>query len=168
MGGRGLQAEDSLLLAIAEVVLPTEADRVAAVKSFQEWTAGYREGADTDHGYGNTRVRPTGPSPSRNYATQIAALDTAARARGAASFSAASRDDRRAMIEAALAEAKVERLSPRPTGAHIASDLMGHYFGSPVANDLCYRAAIGRDACRALPGSDKAPANLPPKGGSYK
>ena len=166
--GFHLQVEDPLLLAIADAVLPTEADKNAAVAAFQEWIAGYREGADTDHGYGNTRVRPTGPFPSRNYATQTAALETAARSRGAASFAAASRDDRRAILEAAIADAKVERFSARPTGGHIATDLMGHYFGSPAATDLCYRAAIGRDACRGLPGSDKAPASLPPKGGSHK
>ncbi len=155
-----LQAEDSALHAIAEIVLPEEADRVAAVRAFKDWIADYKEGADTDHGYGNTRVRPTGPSPARNYHAQVAALDSAARAQGAASFAAAPREQRRALIEAAVSEANVERLSARPTGAHIATDLMGHYFYSPPANDLCYRAAIGRDACRGLPGSDKPPMPL--------
>jgi hypothetical protein len=158
--GFHLQVEDPPLLAIADIVLPTEADKNAAVKAFQDWIAGYREGADTDHGYGNTRVRPTGPSPSRNYAAQIAALETAARSRGAASFAAASRDDRRAILESAITDAKVERIPARPTGGHVATDLMGHYFGSPAATDLCYRAAIGRDACRGLPGSDQPPKRL--------
>ena len=148
------------LEAIAEIVLPSTADQKAAVKAFQDWIAGYREGADTDHGYGNTRVRPTGPAPSRNYPAQIAALDAAARTRGAESFATASRDDRRSILEAAIADVKVERLSARPTGAHIATDLMGHYFGSPQATDLCYRAAINRDACRGLPGSDQPPMRL--------
>jgi hypothetical protein len=166
-----LQAEDLdpvLLAAIAEVVLPSESDRAAAVAAFTRWISNYKEGADTDHGYGNTRVRSTGPSPARNYAAQIAALETAARAKGAAGFAAAAVDDRRAIVEAAVAAAKVERLSARPTGAHIATDLMGHYFNSSPAADLCYRAAIGRDSCRGLPGSDKKPASLPPKGGSHR
>ena len=154
------EATTETISAIAEIVLPTDADRKAAVKAFEDWIAGYREGADTDHGYGNTRVRPTGPAPSRNYPAQIAALDAAARTRGAESFAAASRDDRRGILEAAIADAKVERLSARPTGAHIATDLMGHYFGSPQATDLCYRAAINRDACRGLPGSDQPPKRL--------
>jgi hypothetical protein len=106
-----LQAEDPILTAIAEVVLPTEADRKAAVAAFTAWIANYKEGADTDHGYGNTRVRATGPSPARNYAAQIAALDD---------------------------------------------------FSSAAAQDLCYRAAIGREACR-LPGSEKKPAPLAPR-----
>ena len=159
--GFRLQAEDpGTLAAIAEVVLPAEADRKAAVAAFTTWIANYKEGADTDHGYGNTRVRNTGPSPSRNYAAQIAALDVAAKAKGAAAFAAASLDQRRAIIEAAITDAKIDRLSARPTGAHIAADLMGHYFNSATAQDLCYRAAIGRDACRGLPGSEKKPAPL--------
>jgi hypothetical protein len=150
----------AILAAIAEVVLPSEADRPAAIAAFTRWIADYQEAADTDHGYGNTRIRSTGPSPARKYAAQIAALDEAARAAGAAGFARATLDARRAIVAAAIADAKVERLPARPTGAHIASDLMGHYFGSSVAADLCYRAAIGRDACRGLPGSEKPPAKL--------
>ena len=145
------------LEAIAEIVLPSTADQKAAVKAFQDWIAGYREGADTDHGYGNTRLRTTGSRPDRNYPAQIAALESAARAAGAASFASASLEQRRAILGTAIADAKVERLSARPTGAHIATDLMGHYFGSSAANDLCYRAAIGRDECRGLLRSELPP-----------
>ncbi len=151
---------DAVLMAIGEVVLPAEADRKAAVAAFAGWIDNYKEGADTDHGYGNTRVRATGPSPARNYPAQIAALDAAARAKGAAGFTAASLDQRRAIVEQAIADAKVERLPARPTGAHIATDLMGHYLGSSPAQDLCYRANINRDACRGLPGSDQPPRPL--------
>ncbi len=158
----GLQAEDrtAVLAAIAEVVLPAEADRKAAVAAFTSWIDNYKEGVDTDHGYGNTRIRALGPSPARNYAAQIAALDDQARAKGAASFAAAPLDVRRTIVEQAIADAKVERLSARPTGVHIATDLMGHYFHSSTAADLCYRANIGRDACRGLPGSDQRPRPL--------
>ena len=154
------QTRDAVLVAIAEVVLPGEADRKAAVAAFASWIDNYTEGADTDHGYGNTRIRALGPSPARNYPAQIAALNTAARAKGAASFVAAPVDRRRAIVEQAIADARVERLSARPTGAHIATDLMGHYFNSSIAADLCYRANIARDACRGLPGSEKPPSQL--------
>ena len=160
--GFRVQAEDPALTALADVVLPSEADKKAAIAAFVSWIDNYKEGADTDHGYGNTRVRATGPSPANSYPAQIAALDNAARAAGATSFAAASLERRRTIVEAAIAAAKLERLPTRPTGGHIASDLMGHYFNSSAANDLCYRAAINRDACRGLAGSD-----LPPKGGSY-
>ena len=156
-----LQADDPTLAAIAEVVLPSESSRNAAVTAFIRWHADYKENADTDHGYGNTRLRTTGSRPDRNYPAQIAALESAARAAGAASFASASLEQRRAILGTAIADATVERLSARPTGAHIATDLMGHYFGSSAANDLCYRAAIGRDECRGLMKSE-----LPPKGAS--
>jgi hypothetical protein len=162
-GSFRLQAEDPTLTAIAEVVLPAESNRNTAVTAFTRWIENYKEGVDTDHGYGNTRLRKTGPSPAGNYSKQVAALNAAARAAGAASFGAASVEQRRAILEVAIAEAKVERLSARPTGAHIATDLMGHYFHSSEARDLCYRANIGRDACRGLAGSDR-----PPKGGSRR
>lgn len=152
-----------ILAAIADVVLPSEADRPAAVTAFTRWIANYKEGADTDHGYGSTRVRGTGPSPARNYPAQIAALDAAARAQGNGGFVAASLGQRRALVLAAIAETKLERLPARPTGAHLAADLMAHYFNSPAAADLCYRAAIGRDTCRGLPGSEKQPAPIAPR-----
>jgi hypothetical protein len=161
VGSSGLQAGDPPLAALAEAVLPSEADRVAAIAAFTRWIDNYTEGADTDHGYGVTRVRATGPSPAKNYPAQIAALDAAARAAGAGSFAGASVAQRRAIVEAALTDAKIERLPVRPNGGHIAADLMAHYFNSSAANDLCYRAAINRDACRGLAGSD-----VPPKGGN--
>ncbi|MEO6236692.1 MAG: hypothetical protein ABIQ52_06800 [Vicinamibacterales bacterium] len=150
-----------MLAAIAGVVLPSDADRPAAVAAFVGWIADYREGADTDHGYGNTRVRTTGRSPARDYPAQLIALDGAARAVGAAGFAAAGMEQRRAIVEAALVAAKIERLPARPDGMHIAADLMGHYFNSTAASDLCYRAAIGRDVCRGLTGSENKPAPQP-------
>jgi len=167
--GFRLQAEvdAALLQAVAEVVLPAEADRQAAVDAFLRWIREYKEGADTDHGYGNTRVRATGPSPARNYAAQIAALESAARAANVPNFAQAPLEVRRTIIERAIADAKIERLPSRPTGGHVATDLMGHYFASSSAADLCYGAAIGRDQCRGLQGSEKAPAPLPAKAGSH-
>ena len=161
--GFRLQAEAldaAVLAAIAEVVLPADADRPSAVDAFVRWIREYKEGADTDHGYGNTRVRATGPSPARNYAAQLVALDSAARAKNAGAFAGAPLAVRRAIVEAAIADAKIERLPARPSGGHIATDLMGHYFGSCSASDLCYGVAIGRDQCRGLAGSEKAPAPL--------
>ena len=152
-----LALDAATLVALADTVLPSEADRKAALAAFIAWIDNYKEGADTDHGYGNTRIRATGPSPARDYPAQLAALDTAAGAAGAQSFARATPEQRRVLVAAALAAAKVERLPARPTGGHIAADLMGHYFNSSAANDLCYRAPIHRDACRGLAGSEHAP-----------
>ena len=159
-GFRQVEDRNAVLAAIAEVVLPAEADRKAAVAAFAAWIDNYKEGADTDHGYGNTRIRATGPSPARNYPAQIAALDSAAKAKGSLSFAVALVGDRRAIIEQSIAAAGIDRLPARPTGGHVATDLMGHYLYSAAAEDLCYRASIARDACRGLAGSDQPPRPL--------
>src|SRR4029079_18815836 len=169
-GGFRLQAEvpdSSLLAAIAEVVIPAEADRKAAVDAFIRWIRESKEVADTDHGYGNTRVRATGPSPAGNYGAQIAALESADRAANAAGFAKAPFQVRRHLLERAIADAKIERLPSRPTGGHVATDLMGHYFASSSASDLCYGVAIGRDQCRGAQGSDEAHGPIPAKAGSH-
>jgi hypothetical protein len=139
--------------AIADVVLPSAlgaAGRRDVVDAFLRWLRDYREGTDTDHGYGFTRIRQTGPSPARAYPAQMAALG--------AGFADQSAGDRRAAIASAIAGAKIERLPARPSGGHLATDLMAFYFNSPAAADLCYRANIGRDACRGLPGSENPPS----------
>jgi hypothetical protein len=155
-GGAQTPAADDLdlrtLHAIAEVVLPSElgdAGRRATVDAFVRWLREYKEGADLDHGYGFTRIRQTGPSPAAAYAAQLAALGDR--------FAGLPLPERRAAIESAIAAAKIERLPTRPNGGHVATDLMGFYFNSSSAADLCYRANIGRDLCRGLAGSEQAP-----------
>ena len=65
-----------------------------------------------------------------------------------------------ATTEAALDAAKIDTLPRLPDGKHIIADLMSFYFGSSEGYDLCYRAAIGRDRCRGLEGSDNPPPPL--------
>jgi hypothetical protein len=152
-------ADEGRMRALAEVVLPGELARdrrSEIVDEFLRWIRNYREGAEMDHGYGFTRLRRTPPPPAARYPAQLAALDRAARAKGAA-FESTDTAARRAIVEAAIVAAKVERLPARPTGDHVATDLMAFYFHGPSASDLAYRAAIARDACRGLPGSDRRP-----------
>lgn len=143
------RADEVRVRALADIVLPSEigADgRARVVDGFLRWLGEYRAGADTDHGYGFTRLRRTAPSPAAKYPAQLAALDLTGDARRA--------------VEEAIASVKVERLPARPDGGHIATDLMAFYFNSAEANDVAYRAAIGRDACRGLEGSQNRPAPL--------
>ena len=152
-------ADEIRLRALAEVVLPGELApdrRSEIVDEFLRWIRNYREGAEMDHGYGVTRLRRTPPSPAARYPAQLAALDRSARAKGAA-FDAIEVGARRAIVEAAVAESKVDRLPARPAGDHVAVDLMAFYFHSGTATDLAYRAGVGRDACRGLPGSHRRP-----------
>jgi hypothetical protein len=127
---------------IAAVVLPSEADAARIATEFAAWVNDYRAGAETDHGYGNTRIRAKGPSPAANYLRDLAAL------KGNVS---------RESLTATLKQTDLPRT---PGASHVAADLMAFYFRSSDANDLCYGAQIGRDQCRGLPGSDRPPAPL--------
>jgi hypothetical protein len=103
----------------------------------------------------SARRAVTPPSPMRRYPSQLAALDREAGGRGR--FAALPAESRRLIVERAIAVARVDRLPPRPDGGHVATDLMAFFFWSSRANDLCYRADIGREDCRGLAGSEQAP-----------
>ena len=152
------------LRGVADVVLPSTLsadDRQLAVTLFVDWVANYREGAELGPGYGTTRLRTTGPPPTVAYPAQLAALEAAARAGGAASFGVASLDARRRIIEAALTSPqRVTQLPARPNGVHVVADFMGLFFNGQQGYNLAYRAAINREECRGLAGSEKAPGGL--------
>jgi hypothetical protein len=147
--------EADTLHALAVVVLPAElgADGVhRAAEDFVRWVQGYRAGAEMDHGYGFTRLRAKGASPAANYLRHLEALHPI--------LLSGDADSKRVALTAALEQAKITDLPRSPDGRHVAADLMAFYFRSSDANDLCYRAAIGRDQCRGLDGSEQAPAPL--------
>ena len=152
------------LRAVADVVLPSTLsteDRQLAVTVFLDWVANYREGAEVGPGYGSPRLRTTGPPPTAGYPAQLAALEAAARAGGAASLNAASLEARRGIIEAALTTPqRITQLPARPNGAHVVADFMGLFFHGQQGYNLAYRAAINREECRGLAGSEKAPGGL--------
>jgi hypothetical protein len=133
---------------VAAIVLPAGlghagTDRIA--DQFERYVREYRPGADTEHGYGVTRVRPKGPSPIPEYLQQLAALPSPLT---------------REAVETSLEAAQIRDLPRLPDGKSVIADLMSFYFRSAEANDLCYRAAIGRETCRGLAGSSKEPARL--------
>jgi hypothetical protein len=147
--------QNDTLRALAAVVLPAELgargiDRTA--DAFVQWVRGYRAAAEMDHGYGNTRLRMKGPSPAAAYLRHLEALRPAVLSGDA--------DAHRQAVISALEQAKITDLPRTPDGRHVAADLMAFYFRSSEANDLCYRAAIGRDLCRGLENSEQAPAPL--------
>jgi hypothetical protein len=156
-------ADTARLRLVADIVLPQEignAGRAQVVDRFLTWIREYRSDAETDHGYGFPRLRRTPANPAAKYPAQLDALDAAARARGRP-LAETSPEEQRALIEAALTAAKIERLPARPDGGHVATDLMGFFFHSVEASDLCYRARIGRDTCRSLAESENRPSALP-------
>lgn len=139
---------DATLRALAAAVLPAElgpsgTDQVAA--KFAQWVQGYRTGAVLEPGYGFPRVRAKAASPAATYLNQLAAL------RDPISPSA---------IEDVFEKANIKEIPRSPDGKHIVADLMAFYFRGPDASDLCYRAAIRREDCRGLNGSDNPPPPL--------
>ena len=141
-------AHGEVLRSVASIVLPSAlgpagTDRVA--RNFERYIREYRPGADTDHGYGFTYVRVKPASPAQLYTSQLAALPSPLT---------------RAAVEQAVDAAHIKELPRLPEGSNVIVDLMSFYFRSSDANDLCYRAAIKRDTCRGLAGSEHAPTPL--------
>ena len=152
----------AVLREIAPTVLPSAlgvARTTATVDKFVAWTRGYREGVAMTHGYGHPRLQKTGASPVPAYGLQLAALERAARAKGAR-WSALDRDTRRALLEDAFTAAGVRNLPPRPMGQHVVADLMAFYFRSSEANDDCYDALINREVCRPIEVTIRKPETL--------
>jgi hypothetical protein len=140
--------QSAALRDLAAFVLPASLGRAGTdliADQFERYVREYRPGADTEHGYGVTRVRPKPPSPAPEYLRQLAALPVPLT---------------REAVEAALEQAQIKDLPRLPDGKSVIADLMSFYFRSADANDLCYRAAIKRETCRGLAGSSKAPAPL--------
>lgn len=148
-------AQVTRLRGLADVVLPLEigADgRGRAVDQFLAWLQNYRAGAEADPGYGFPRLRRTAPSPAARYPQQLEALGP--------DFGQMAAIERARVVADAITAANVQRLPGRPDGTHVATDLMAFYFHGIEANDVCYRAHIGRDTCRGLEGSGNRPAPL--------
>jgi hypothetical protein len=148
-------AQKPVLEALGLIVLPGSLGRegvLQQVSKFELWVQNYREGADTDHGYGRTRVIPLPASPAPAYLNQLEELQSA--------LLSGDPDKARAAVLDILSRADIRDLTPLPRGKNIVSDLMSFYFHSSEANDLCYKAAIERYKCRGVEHSEAAPAAL--------
>jgi hypothetical protein len=155
-------AATATLREVAATVLPASLgfDHVSQVTDrFVAWTRDYEEGVALTHGYGNPRLQKSAASPVPDYVAQLASIDAAARARGGG-FGTLPLDTRRALLDAALSQAKVTTLPNRPAGRHVVADLMAFYFRSSEANDLAYRARIGRQMCRTIELTTRRPAPI--------
>lgn len=147
---------------VAATVLPASlgADKISLlVDRFVAWGRDYEEGVALNHGYGDPKLVRSGPSPVPDYVAQLAALAAAARAKGGR-FASLPLEGRRAILSDALIEAKADTMPGRPMGRHVVADLMAFYFRSSEANDLAYRARIGRQMCRSLEMTTRRPAPM--------
>ncbi len=150
-----------LLHAVGEAVLPRElgADGMArAIEQFQRWLREYTPGAERLHGYGTGEIRSTPDDPTERWNDDLAALETQARTRASAAFVDLDVAARQVAIRSAIADDRLNRL-PDPAGArHVVVGLLAHFYGTPDAANLCYRAAIDPFACRPLADVPNEPA----------
>ena len=148
------------LRAIAPAILPSElgaAGHDKVVGDFVQWLASYRSGADRNWGYGHPRKSVSPAITTGSYESQLTALDSAARARGA-DLASLPVDSRRTIVAAALDATGARALPGAPNGAHVITDFLAFYFSGTGANDVIYRARIGRGTCRGLAGAASKPA----------
>ena len=151
-----LAAPDDALRELAATVLPSSLGRSgtdAVAAQFADWVAGYRAGAEMSHGYGSPRVRYKGPSPAPVYERQLQALSAGA-------LATPDLAERRRRLAAELQGIATDNLPASPRGENVVVDLMAFYFSSPPANDLAYKAAVRKDACRGLASSGQRPRPL--------
>lgn len=145
-----------VLRAVGRAILPTESGPAGverAVSGFERWLAGYREGAELVHGYGTGELRTTGPSPALRWSGQLQQLANQ-------SFLTATADEQRRLVLEALAGMRLGPLLQFDRAPHIAVGLLGFFYASPDATDLCYQAKIGPNTCRPLAQSPRKPLPL--------
>jgi hypothetical protein len=160
---QGALLDTALIARLGEVMLPSELgpDGIARVsRAFTTWISGYRAGAEVVHPYGSPSIEFTPASPASRWREQLGALDRAAREGHGRSFGTLARADREALVRAALATERLDRLPDPLSANHVAVALASFYFTSPDAHDLCYRARIGRRQCRPLVNSPREPLPL--------
>jgi hypothetical protein len=156
-----LRAAPETLDALGLAILPaelTEPQRRRVVAGFRRWLDEYQEGAEVNHPYGSSRLSVTGPTPATRWMPQLDALEAAARKSHGSGFAAVARDQQRALVREALASERATGIQAPERANHVAAALLGYFFTSSQATDLCYLAPIGRNTCRPLTKSPQRPA----------
>jgi hypothetical protein len=162
-GAVGLSGLAPDLNALISTVLPSFwgqkwSDRKSA--EFLKWLGSYRAVAETEHGYGVTKIAFTPASPEAGYVKDMQALKAQALEQHQKSFTAISPVQRRALVAAALTQAKVAKLPHAPDGAHLASDILAWFYSKSEASDLCYERSIQSFGCRGWSGAGSEPKPL--------
>jgi hypothetical protein len=155
-----LASEPATLDALAEAILPSALGRAGMTKevaAFREWGAGYREGAELNHGYGTSRLRSLGPTPLTKWTTQLDELEARAQSKHQRAFRDLPVADRVALVRAAVEGQKLDRMPGVADASHVSLALLAHFYDSAAATDLCYEAQIGKSTCRPLASSSRKP-----------
>ena len=140
------------LQAVAEVALPKgalgEDAMAAAVRGFMDWVEGFEPAAELDHPYLTGQLRYGLPHPGPRWTAQLEAMDLESQRRSGLAFAELGADERRGVVERALRGGS--SLPGNPAQAdHVALGLLAWFYRTSPANDLCYRADVGRHLCRS-------------------
>jgi hypothetical protein len=155
-----LNAAPETLDALGVAILPRElgdAQMLRVVAAFRRWMNDYREHAELLHAYGASRLSFAGPTPATRWMSQLDTLDASARSSLGKSFVAATIEERRTLVRAALAAERNPSRGSTERANHVANALLAYFFSSSAATDLCYEASIGRNTCRPLARSPERP-----------
>ena len=156
-----LNAAPETLEALGLAILPSElgdAQIRRVVGAFRRWADDYKEGAELNHAYGSSRLSFAGPTPATRWMPQLDALEASAQKAYGRAFSAISGEQRRAIVRDALAADRGAGIPSPERAGHVATALLGFFYTSPQATDLCYMVAIGRNTCRPLSTSSRRPS----------
>jgi hypothetical protein len=153
----------TLLRALGGAVLPVgelgEEGVERVVSDFEAWVAGYDPVPELDHGYGTSEIRYGPGDPAPAWAAQLEALDLEARKRHGPGFAELDAESRRDLVRRQLAGADVGPGNPI-AATHVAVGLLGRFYESTEATDLCYGRTIGRLTCRGTAGAPEEPRLL--------
>lgn len=163
--GTPVDLPEATLRAVADVALPTGAlgadGTETAIAGFLAWVDGFEPAAELDHPYltGELRYGPAHPGP--RWAAQLQAMDLESRRRSGAAFADRTPEARREIVAAAVGEGEAAGLPGSPARAdHVAVGLLAWFYGTSEANDLCYRARVGRHVCRGTASLSDEPEAL--------
>ena len=163
-GQAGGPLAPELLHSVGEAVLPRElsADGMErAIARFQQWLREYTPGAELLHGYGTGEIRRAPDDPTGRWNDDLAALETQARTQASVAFVDLDVATRQAVIRSAIADDRLNRLRDPAGARHVVVGLLAHFYETPDAANLCYRAAIDPFACRPLADAANRPVPQP-------
>lgn len=162
---RDVALPEGPLRAVAETVLPTGAlgadGTERALRGFVAWIDAFEPAAELDHPYLTGELRYGAPHPGPRWASQLQAMELESLRRTGASLLDRPEGERVALLEEAIREEDSAGLPGDPARAdHVAVGLLSWFYGTSEANDLCYRAEIGRHGCRGIETLPEEPAPL--------
>lgn len=141
------------LRAVAEAALPTGAlgadGTESALREFEAWVEGFEAAAELDHPYLTGELRYGPPHPGPRWAAQLEAMDLESERRSGVRFADLPPEERLAVVEEQVRDEASAGMPRNPALANgVAVGLLAWFYGTSAANDLCYRAEIGRHGCR--------------------